>query len=111
MAAFEQFLNDKYLSALHSPILSSYMPASTSDRDKIELSPMSDTTTLLDFVSSTPAPVTKVLVEFASSISIVKWTLSAASWKSPAEQSFLLLFGWCAVCLYGDLFLRYATFF
>ncbi|PVF92128.1 hypothetical protein CPB86DRAFT_830204 [Serendipita vermifera] len=108
MAAFEQFLNDKYLSALHSPILSSYLPASASERDKFELSPMSDTATLLDFVSSTPAPVTKVLVVFASPISMIRSTLSAASWKSSAEQSFLLLFGWCAVCLYGDLFLRYA---
>lgn len=107
MAAFEQFLNDKYLSALHSPLLSSYMPTSaSSDRDKFELASMSEAPTLLDFVGNTPAPVTKVLVDFSPAISSFKRLLYAASWKGPSEESFLLLFVWWATCLYGSLFIR-----
>jgi hypothetical protein len=108
MAAFEQFLNDKYLSALHSPLLSSYMPAlASSDRDKFELASMSDAPTLLDFVGSTPAPVTKLLVDFSPTILGLKRVVYAASWQGPSEDSFLLLFTWLAACLYGDLFIRY----
>lgn len=106
MAAFEQFLNDKYLSALHSPLISSYLPGSTS-MDKFELATMSDNT-LLDFLASTPPPVTKLLVEYSSIIYGIKQLAFAASWKGPSEQSFLLLFAWWAVCLYGSILLRYA---
>ena len=106
MAAFEQFINDKYLSALHSPLLSSYLPGSA-EMDKFELSSMNDNPTLLDFVGNTPAPVTKVLVSYASVIYGFKQLAFAASWKGPSEQSFLLLFTWWAVCLYGAPFLRY----
>lgn len=110
MAAFEQYLNDKYLSALHSPILSSYMPAmptsSTYDGDKIELASLSNAPTLLDFVNSTPAPVVKVLVDFYDVIVVLRGFAFALSWKGPTEQSFLLLFTWWALCLYGSVFLR-----
>jgi hypothetical protein len=110
MAAFEQFLNDKYLSAIHSPLLSTYLPGPASERDKFELTAMNDNPTLLDFVGSTPAPVTRVLVEFSSVIYGTKQLVFAASWKGPSEQSFLLLFSWWAVCLYGSVFIRCVFF-
>lgn len=109
MAAFEQYLNDKYLSALHSPLLSPYMQASSSaERDKFELAALRDVPTLLDFVASVPAPVTKVLVEFAYPIRLLNRFAFAASWKSSAEQSFLVLFAWVSICLYGGFFVRFA---
>ncbi|KAG8844212.1 hypothetical protein FRB91_000190 [Serendipita sp. 411] len=107
MAAFEQYISDKYLSALHSPLLSSYLPASSNERDRFELSAMSDSVTLLDFVSATPAPVTKVLVDFAPTIDVIKRLAVAASWKGPPSESFLFLFAWWSVCLYGGLFIRF----
>ena len=110
MAAFEQFLNDKYLSAIHSPLLSTYLPGPASERDKFELAAMNDSPTLLDFVGSTPAPVTRVLVEFSSVIYGTKQLAFATSWKGPSEQSFLLLFSWWAVCLYGSVFIRCVFF-
>jgi hypothetical protein len=110
MAAFEQFLNDKYLSAIHSPLLSTYLPGPAGERDKFELAAMNDNPTLLDFVGSTPAPVTRVLVEFSSVIYGTKQLAFAASWKGPSEQSFLLLFSWWAVCLYGSVFIRCVSF-
>lgn len=110
MAAFEQYLNDKYLSALHSPILSSYMPSSPAsgpnDRDRIELASLSNAPTLLDFVANTPAPVTKFLVDFYGVISVIRGLAFAVSWKAPTQRSFLLLFSWWALCLYGSFFLR-----
>lgn len=108
MSALEH-LTDKYFQALHSP-LSSYMPHST-ERDKFELASMSDTPTLLDFVSNTPSPVTNLLVDYHGVILKLKRFAFAASWTGPTDESFLLLFAWWAACLYGEIAVRYVFSF
>ncbi|CCA67195.1 hypothetical protein PIIN_01027 [Serendipita indica DSM 11827] len=83
--------------------------SSSAERDKFELAALRDVPTLLDFVASVPAPVTKVLVEFAYPIRLLNRFAFAASWKSSAEQSFLVLFAWVSICLYGGFFVRYVS--
>ncbi|GAB1520205.1 hypothetical protein RhiTH_003278 [Rhizoctonia solani] len=54
---------------------------------------------LLDFVSHVPAPVTRLLVEQAGTIKVLRRAAEIASWRSPnPSESWLLLGTWWFLC-------------
>ncbi|CEL53340.1 Peroxisomal membrane protein PEX30 OS=Saccharomyces cerevisiae (strain ATCC 204508 / S288c) GN=PEX30 PE=1 SV=1 [Rhizoctonia solani AG-1 IB] len=54
---------------------------------------------LLDFVSHVPAPVTRLLVEQAGTIKVLRRAAEIASWRSPKpSESWLLLGVWWFLC-------------
>ncbi|KAH7337500.1 integral peroxisomal membrane peroxin-domain-containing protein [Rhizoctonia solani] len=54
---------------------------------------------LLDFVSHVPAPVTRLLVEQAGTIKVLRRVAEIASWRSPKpSESWLLLGLWWLLC-------------
>ncbi|KAG8941939.1 hypothetical protein FRC03_003848, partial [Tulasnella sp. 419] len=63
---------------------------------------------LYDFVTSTPAPVTRLLVELSPLISHIRWIAQVVSWNSgSSSESWLFLGVWWGLCLSVDVSLRY----
>lgn len=65
---------------------------------------------LLDFVSNVPAPVTRLLVEQAGTIRVMRRAAEIASWKSSkSSESWLLLAAWWFICGSAYFGVRRAT--
>lgn len=69
--------------------------------------PPSPKPTLLEFVTSTPAPLTYELVALAPYIQAVRHLLEIISWESPWEESWLALGAWWALCLFSEATLKF----
>jgi hypothetical protein len=55
---------------------------------------------LLGFVSSTPAPVTRILVELSGVIEWLLWFARVVNWRGhSASESWLVVIAWCTLCL------------
>ena len=63
--------------------------------------------TLLEFVSSTPPPLTYELVALAPYIQTIRHCLEIFSWESAWEESWLALGAWWALCLFSEPTLKY----
>lgn len=63
--------------------------------------------TLIEFVSSTPPPLTYELVALAPYIQIVRHLLEIISWESAWEESWLALGAWWALCLFSEATLKF----
>jgi len=64
-------------------------------------------TTLVDFASATPAPLTLHLLPLAPLIHHARHLADVLSWSAPWEESALLLALWWALCLFSELTLQY----
>ncbi|KAI6121381.1 integral peroxisomal membrane peroxin-domain-containing protein [Pisolithus sp. B1] len=63
--------------------------------------------TLLEFVTSTPPPLTYELVALAPYIQVIRHLLEIVSWESSWEESWLALGAWWALCLFSEATLKF----
>ncbi|KAI6038484.1 integral peroxisomal membrane peroxin-domain-containing protein [Pisolithus marmoratus] len=63
--------------------------------------------TLLEFVTSTPPPLTYELVALAPYIQAIRHLLEIISWESSWEESWLALGAWWALCLFAEATLKF----
>jgi hypothetical protein len=66
--------------------------------------------TLLDFVSTVPAPLTAVLVGLGPWIAQLRYFAELVSWRTTWDRSWLLLATWWGVCLLSVPILRYVCY-
>ncbi|KAG9006002.1 hypothetical protein FRB93_009103 [Tulasnella sp. JGI-2019a] len=63
---------------------------------------------LYTFVTNTPPPVVRLLVELAPLVSLARWIAQVCSWKSThVAESWLALFAWWALCLSSEVAFKY----
>jgi len=81
------------------------------DQSSTKKHPDQETIDLADFVSSVPPPLTITLVRLSTNITWVRRTFEIISWKSPWEESWLLVAAWWALCLLVGIGKQYVSSF
>ncbi|KAG8890716.1 hypothetical protein FRB98_006220 [Tulasnella sp. 332] len=63
---------------------------------------------LYNFVTNTPPPVVRLLVELAPLVGLARWAAQVCSWKSTyVSESWLAIFVWWAICLSSEVAFKY----
>ncbi|KAH7885639.1 integral peroxisomal membrane peroxin-domain-containing protein [Phlebopus sp. FC_14] len=85
------------------------MPSTPSASSAVPSGPVlqSPAPTLIEFVSTTPPPLTCALVALAPCIEVVRCFAEIVSWKSSWEESWLVVAAWWALCLLSEPMLKF----